>query len=126
MPAQRKYPGELRERSVRLVVEAMAEWPELSINAGVGRIAERFEPSRVSSCRSGSAPNCPPRSAASSPSRACTSGNTDQLVYHLGLAQENGNSETKLIEAITHLAFDAGWPKAMAAMAVAKPIIRGT
>jgi len=54
-----------------------------------------------------------------------TSGNTDQLVYHLGLAKENGATEQELIEAITHLAFYAGWPKAMAAMAVAKQVFRG-
>jgi 4-carboxymuconolactone decarboxylase len=53
-----------------------------------------------------------------------TSGNTDQLVYHLGLAKENGATEDELIEAITHLAFYAGWPKAMAAMAVAKQVFR--
>ena len=53
-----------------------------------------------------------------------TSGNTDQLVYHLGLAKENGLSEAELIEALTHLAFYAGWPKAMAAMAVAKRVFR--
>jgi 4-carboxymuconolactone decarboxylase len=52
-----------------------------------------------------------------------TSGNTDQLVYHLGLAKENGNAEEELIEALTHLAFYAGWPKAMAAMAVAKQVL---
>ena len=51
-----------------------------------------------------------------------TSGNTDQLVYHLGLAKQNGASEPELIEAITHLAFYAGWPKAMAAMAIAKRV----
>jgi 4-carboxymuconolactone decarboxylase len=49
-------------------------------------------------------------------------GNTDQLTYHLGLAQQNGATETELIEAITHLAFYAGWPKAMSAMAVAKQV----
>ena len=54
-----------------------------------------------------------------------TGGNTDQLVYHLGLAKDNGLSEAELIEAITHLAFYAGWPKAMAAMAVAKKVFRG-
>ena len=54
-----------------------------------------------------------------------TSGNTDQLVYHLGLAKQNGASEPELIEAITHLAFYAGWPKAMSAMAVAKRVFRG-
>jgi len=54
-----------------------------------------------------------------------TGGNTDQLVYHLGLAKDNGLSEAELIEAITHLAFYTGWPKAMAAMAVAKKVFRG-
>jgi 4-carboxymuconolactone decarboxylase len=49
-------------------------------------------------------------------------GNTDQLVYHLALAKENGATETELIEAITHLAFYAGWPKAMAAMTIAKNV----
>ncbi|MEV0048994.1 carboxymuconolactone decarboxylase family protein [Saccharopolyspora shandongensis] len=51
-----------------------------------------------------------------------TAGNTDQLVFHLGLARENGNTEAELIEALTHLAFYAGWPRAMAAMAVAKNV----
>ncbi len=53
-----------------------------------------------------------------------TSGNTDQLVFHLGLAKQNAASEEELFEAITHLAFYAGWPKAMAAMAVAKQVFR--
>jgi 4-carboxymuconolactone decarboxylase len=51
-----------------------------------------------------------------------TGGNTEQLTYHLALAKENGNSEEELVEAITHLAFYAGWPKAMSAMAVAKQV----
>lgn len=54
-----------------------------------------------------------------------TLGNTDQLVFHLDFAKQNGNSEAELIETITHLAFYAGWPKAMAAMAVAKRVFRG-
>ena len=41
MPVPRKYPDELRERSVRLVVEAMAEDPSLSLNAAVKRIGGR-------------------------------------------------------------------------------------
>ncbi len=41
MPAPRKYPDELRERSVRLVVEAMAADPSLSLNAAVQRIGVR-------------------------------------------------------------------------------------
>jgi 4-carboxymuconolactone decarboxylase len=54
-----------------------------------------------------------------------TGGNTQQLVYHLGFAKRNGVTEEELIEAITHLAFYAGWPKATAAMAVAKQVFRG-
>jgi 4-carboxymuconolactone decarboxylase len=51
-----------------------------------------------------------------------TNGNTGQLTYHLGLALENGNTEEELKEALTHLAFYAGWPQAMAAMSVAKQV----
>jgi hypothetical protein len=39
----------------------------------------------------------------------------EQLTYHLQLAKDNGATEEELIEAITHLAFYAGWPKAMSA-----------
>ena len=53
-------------------------------------------------------------------------GNTEQLVFHLGLAKANGATEEELIEAITHLAFYTGWPRAMAAMGVAKRVFRGT
>src|SRR4051794_37327990 len=54
-----------------------------------------------------------------------TMGNTDQLVFHLEFAKQNGNTADELIEAITHLAFYAGWSKAMAAMTVAKRVFRG-
>src|SRR6516162_5122910 len=53
-----------------------------------------------------------------------TAGNTEQLTYHLGLARQNGVTEAELVEAITHLAFYAGWPRAMSAMAVAKRVRR--
>jgi 4-carboxymuconolactone decarboxylase len=51
-----------------------------------------------------------------------TAGNTEQLKSHLNLAKQNGLSEEELIEAITHLAFYAGWAKAMSAMMVAKEV----
>ena len=51
-------------------------------------------------------------------------GNAEQLTYHLQLAKDNGATEEELIEAITHLAFYAGWPKAMSAMSVAKQVFR--
>jgi transposase len=41
MPAPRKYPNELRERSVRLVAEAREQDPSLSMNAAVKRVAPR-------------------------------------------------------------------------------------
>jgi 4-carboxymuconolactone decarboxylase len=52
-------------------------------------------------------------------------GNTEQLVGHLARAKANGLSETELKEAIVHLAFYAGWPKAMSAIGVAKKLFEG-
>jgi 4-carboxymuconolactone decarboxylase len=51
-----------------------------------------------------------------------TGGSTEQLPFHLNKARENGLSEAELIEVITHLAFYAGWPKAMSAIMVAKEV----
>lgn len=51
-----------------------------------------------------------------------TGGNTEQLGFHLNKAKENGLTEKELIEVITHLAFYAGWPKAMSAIMVAKQL----
>ncbi|WP_198957413.1 carboxymuconolactone decarboxylase family protein [Paenibacillus selenitireducens] len=47
-------------------------------------------------------------------------GHTEQLPYHLKLAQENGLTQEEIIEAMTHLAFYAGWPRAASAMQVVK------
>jgi 4-carboxymuconolactone decarboxylase len=46
----------------------------------------------------------------------------DQLRSHLVKAQENGVTKEELIETITHLAFYAGWPNAVSAIAVAKEV----
>jgi 4-carboxymuconolactone decarboxylase len=51
-----------------------------------------------------------------------TGGNTEQLPFHLSKAIENGISQEELIELITHLAFYAGWPKAMSAIMIAKEL----
>ncbi|MFL5666128.1 MAG: carboxymuconolactone decarboxylase family protein [Ktedonobacteraceae bacterium] len=51
-----------------------------------------------------------------------TGGNSEQLPFHLNKAKENGLTETELKEVITHLAFYAGWPKAMSAITVAKRV----
>jgi len=53
-------------------------------------------------------------------------GNTEQLTFHLGLARQNGLTETEVTEAITHLAFYAGWPRAMSAMTAAKQAFSGS
>ena len=46
----------------------------------------------------------------------------DQLRSHLALARQNGVTETEIIEAITHLAFYAGWPNAVSAVAIAREV----
>jgi 4-carboxymuconolactone decarboxylase len=53
-------------------------------------------------------------------------GNSEQLSFHLGKAKENGLTETELKEVITHLAFYAGWPKAMSALTVAKQVFESS
>src|SRR6185436_16981483 len=51
-------------------------------------------------------------------------GNTEQLTGHLNRAKQNGLSETELAEVITHLAFYAGWPRAMSAVKVAREVFK--
>lgn len=46
----------------------------------------------------------------------------DQLRSHLARARDNGVTQEELVEAITHLAFYAGWPSAITAMNVAKEV----
>ncbi|MEV1333711.1 carboxymuconolactone decarboxylase family protein [Micromonospora costi] len=47
-------------------------------------------------------------------------GNSEQLPFHLNLGRQNGLTESEIVEAITHLAFYTGWPRAMSAIGVAK------
>ena len=46
----------------------------------------------------------------------------DQLRSHLARARDNGSTEQDLIEAITHLAFCAGWPSAVTAVGAAREV----
>jgi 4-carboxymuconolactone decarboxylase len=46
----------------------------------------------------------------------------DQLRSHFVKARENGVTQDELIETITHLAFYAGWPNAVTAIAVAREV----
>ncbi len=50
-------------------------------------------------------------------------GNTEQLGGHLQRALQNGVTETELQEVIVHLAFYAGWPRAMSAVQIAKKVV---
>ncbi|HZB95758.1 MAG TPA: carboxymuconolactone decarboxylase family protein [Herpetosiphonaceae bacterium] len=49
-------------------------------------------------------------------------GNTEQLPGHLNRARANGLSESEIAEVIIHLAFYAGWPRAMSAVKVAREV----
>ena len=51
-------------------------------------------------------------------------GNTEQLPGHLNRAKANGLSEAELAEVIIHLAFYAGWPRAMSAIGVAREVFK--
>jgi 4-carboxymuconolactone decarboxylase len=51
-----------------------------------------------------------------------TNGSTEQLRSHLGRGWQNGLTETELKEMIIHLAFYAGWPRAMSAITVAREV----
>lgn len=48
----------------------------------------------------------------------------DQLRSHLARARDNGLTEEELVEAITHLAFYAGWPNAITAVGVARDVFK--
>jgi 4-carboxymuconolactone decarboxylase len=50
------------------------------------------------------------------------SGQTAQLTSHLNRAMDNGLTQAQASEAITHLAFYAGWPNVFSAMPVAKDV----
>jgi 4-carboxymuconolactone decarboxylase len=48
----------------------------------------------------------------------------DQLRSHIALARQNGVTEQEIVEAITQLAFYAGWPSAVTAVGVAREVFR--
>lgn len=51
-------------------------------------------------------------------------GNVEQLPFHLRLGRENRLTETEIVEAVTHLAFYCGWPRAMSAITAARDTFR--
>jgi 4-carboxymuconolactone decarboxylase len=48
----------------------------------------------------------------------------DQLRSHFARARDNGVTQEELIETITHMAFYAGWPNAVSALAVAREVFK--
>ena len=48
----------------------------------------------------------------------------DQLRSHLARARDNGVTQAEVVETITHLAFYAGWPNAVTAIAVAREVFQ--
>jgi len=49
-------------------------------------------------------------------------GQVDQLPFHLDRGMNNGLTRTEISETITHLAFYAGWPRAVSAVPVARKV----
>ena len=49
-------------------------------------------------------------------------GQAEQLPFHLNRAMDNGLTRTQAAEVVTHLAFYAGWPRAMSALPVVKTV----
>jgi 4-carboxymuconolactone decarboxylase len=50
---------------------------------------------------------------------------TNELPSHLRLALKNGLTTNELVEAMTHLAFYAGWPSAMTGLRTLKQVLAG-
>jgi len=50
------------------------------------------------------------------------SGQVAQIPYHLNRAMDNGLTQPQAAEALTHLAFYAGWPNVFSALPVAKDV----
>jgi len=53
-----------------------------------------------------------------------STGSFEQLTYHMNKAKENGLTKNEVVEAITQLAFYAGWPKAWSAFSVAQDVYK--
>ncbi len=46
----------------------------------------------------------------------------DQLRSHIALGRQNGLTQTEVVEVVTHLAFYAGWPNAVGAVAITREV----
>ncbi|RMI13869.1 carboxymuconolactone decarboxylase family protein [Cellulomonas triticagri] len=52
-----------------------------------------------------------------------SAGNTEQLRAHIPMGLDNGLTREEIVEAITHVAFYAGWPRAVSALTIAKEVL---
>ncbi|MDQ1058496.1 4-carboxymuconolactone decarboxylase [Arthrobacter globiformis] len=52
-----------------------------------------------------------------------STGNIEQLEAHIPMGIANGLTKEEIIEAITHVAFYAGWPRAVSALTLAQRIL---
>ena len=50
----------------------------------------------------------------------------NEMPFHLERALDNGVTRDELVEAITHLAFYAGWPVASTALSITRRVFEGT
>jgi 4-carboxymuconolactone decarboxylase len=64
----------------------------------------------------------PPNRSLVTVSALIASGQVAQIPYHLNRAMDNGLTQAQAAEAISHLAFYAGWPNAFSALPVAKEV----
>ncbi|WP_062521014.1 carboxymuconolactone decarboxylase family protein [Demequina silvatica] len=55
-----------------------------------------------------------------------SAGNIEQLSAHIPMGLANGLSQEEIVEAITHVAFYAGWPRAVSALTLAKQLFAST
>ena len=51
---------------------------------------------------------------------------TNEMPFHIQKALENGVTKEELVEAITHIAFYAGWPTAMTSLNIARQVFGKT
>jgi 4-carboxymuconolactone decarboxylase len=52
-----------------------------------------------------------------------SAGNIEQLEAHIPLGIRNGLTADEVVEAITHVAFYAGWPRAVSALTLAERVL---
>ncbi|QLQ16270.1 MAG: carboxymuconolactone decarboxylase family protein [Micropruina sp.] len=52
-----------------------------------------------------------------------SAGNIEQLNAHIPMGLANGLTQDEIIEAITHVAFYAGWPRTVSALTLAQQLL---